>query len=334
MAEPENLNKGQRVVGKGMMYDRSLIRIYDADTEDCIGAVIFRESMLLDFMWKNAPAKPFPESFEDEFLVNLLHYLPFDPDKLRELYGRGGACYVYRFVRDLDNGEKDGETFDIKVINSFQETFRKLMFGDSLSNEKIQLAILELLYNHWQSNAKTNLPAKLIYNVLPLQENRVQANLQFLHEEDCIYILTDTSGNEVSIKIKTKGIRVIEGNVRKEVEAKVDNRKYYTSIGNIITHGTNSPVNVNIGEINQAFDREIKKVEKSSLSDMEKEEAKKALNELQAEITGRKDENKIISLLKKLGSFGINITNWLMQNETIAPFLTFYLAKALQIPLG
>lgn len=304
-AEVVDIGQGRQTQGN-FLYDVALYRIYNGK-EEFLGGVLFKESMLLNFVWAE-PNKPHLQNeFMHEILVNLLHYLPFYPDKLMPLYEQGSTCYIYRFVRDLDEGEKEEKIFDIKTENSFEKTYSRIMFDDEVTDEKIQNAILEILYVHRLEDYRTCILVKQLEVMIPIEQNKLHANLQFLQDEDLVEILIDTSGILISAKIKNNGIRKVDGTLQPRVQSsQVTNYHYGHNID--VKTGDNSPVSIHADIVDGIFNGFRQELDDKKPEN--KEELVGALNVLQQEF---KKEQKDLGIVQKALKTIKNGAGWLYE---------------------
>lgn len=269
-------------------------RIYDEDNRNLVGKITFQQSTLLDYLWADPHQKRFPPKvFLEEALVNLLHYLPFDKETLIP----EGNSFTFRFTRDLENGrEKDKRFYNIKVVDSLERTYQRLMVGDKITDEKLHIALLEPLYMHRLENYATNLPIALLRSIFPFDQNKIDSTLEFLEYKNYLEILKDSSGAFISVKISPKGVEFVLG-----VKIKTERTVNKIQIGhNIkINAGNNSPVNIN-ADIDTSFDSVRKEIEEKNLPN--KKVLLDDLGELQKEIKSPKDLGKIKTLVGKIGS--------------------------------
>lgn len=294
----------------------AMFRIWDESQNEVIGCVTFTEHLLIDSVWAQPNKKHFPSVYKVEALVNLLNYLPFDPVKLKEIYDE---CYEYRFDRDFGDDQKEDRLYKIKANDSFEATFQRIMFADTVTNRNIQDSALVILYNHWEDNPDTNVLVEILASILPVSEVNLIKNLKLLLSEHKIHAVTSPSDPQklISVGLEPPTIRELESEVRPELKYPSMVKNIYGTNIETTTYGANSPITVNIEEIEtvfEAFQKEIK--EHPNLEN--KEEVSQTVKELQAEITKDKDPKKVKGLLGKLkGS-----ANWLYQKILINPYVS------------
>ena len=92
---------------------------------------------------------------------------------------------------------------------------------------------------------------------IPLTTKALIFNLNLLKEDDKVdFIISPHSDPPkiVSIKIKSKGIKTLEGEMETTLQSpQMVKNIYGTNIENLTTHGDNSPINISVGDINTAL---------------------------------------------------------------------------------
>lgn len=292
----------------------AMFRIWDEHQKDVIGCITFTEHLLIDSVWAQPHAKHFPSNYRVDALVNLLHYLPFDPTGLKEIYN---DCFEYRFDREFIDNQTDNRLCRIKASDSFEATFQRQMFGDATSNLKIQDAALEIMFNHWEDHPSTNILVDVLTSILPVAEIYVLKNLILLRDEGKIHASADPSNPQtlISVGLEPQTIRELDDGFKQEVKyPSVIKHIYGPNIENT-TSGANSPIVIN--RIETIFGEIQKEIE--ARSDMEnKEEVSQAVEALEAEITDGKDPKKVAGLITKItGS-----ANWVYQKILTDPYVS------------
>lgn len=302
----------------GLIRGVVMFRILDEHQKKVLGCVSFTVSLLVGLTRTG-----FPEKYKVEALVNLLHYLPFDPAKFENIYP---SCYEYRFDSGLDEDTEEDGIYRIKAEGDFEAIFQRLIFGDTLTNRKIQDAALEVMFNDWEDHADTNVLIETLIAILPVAEANLIKNLKLLLSENKIHAETSPGDPQklISVGLEPPTIRELEGETKPEVKyPSMVKNIYGTNIENT-TYGANSPITVNIEEIEtvfEGFQKEIK--EHPDLKN--KEEVSQTVKELESEITKTKDPKKVKGLLEKLkGS-----ANWLYQKILTNPYVSGVIVELL-----
>lgn len=304
----------------------AMFRIWDEHQKEVLGCVTFTEHLLIDSVWAQPHKKHFPTNYRAEALINLLHYLPFDPEKIRKLYHE---CYEYRFDRDFGDNKTEDTLYRIKANDSFEATFQRVMFGDAVTNRGIQEAALEIMFNHWEDNPDTNVLLEVLTNILPVREVDLIKNLKLLLSENKIRAVTSPSDPQklISVGIEPPTVRELEGEVKQELKYPSFVKNIYGSNIETTTYGANSPVIINIEEIETVFEaiqKEIK--EHPNLKD--KEEIFQTVSELHTEITKSKDPKKVKGLLEKLKGSANKIYQKILSNPYVSGVIVELLMKA------
>src|SRR3989344_126092 len=303
----------------------AMFRIWDEQQNEVVGCVTFTEHLLIDSVWAQPHKKHFPSSYRVEALVNLLHYLPFDPVRLKEIYH---DCYEYRFDRNFGDDQARDRLYKIKANDSFEATFQKIMFGDTVTNQSIQNAALEVMFNHWEDNPDTNVLVEVLASVLPVREIDLIKNLKLLLSEDKIHAITSPGDPQklISVGLEPPTIRELEGEVKSDVKYPSVVKNIYGPNIETTTHGANSPVSISMGKIETVFENLQKEIgESPELKDEEKQRVSQTVKELKAEIAQDKDPKKVGRLVEKLkGS-----ANWVWQKILANPYVSGVIVEIL-----
>ena len=211
--------------------------------------------------------------------------------------------------------------YRIKAEGTFESIFQRLIFGETVTNKKIQEAIKEILFNNWELGTNSNVLFETILEVLPIPKENLLKNIRLLIDDDEIRALLSPADNEtiISMGLKPKSIHLLEGDKKQEIEYKSMNKYIYGTNIEATTHGANSPVTIRVDEIETVFkniQNEIK--ENSSLSDDEKRNTSLVVENLQTEITEAKDPKKVAELVKKLK----NTAGWVWQKILVNPYVS------------
>jgi len=274
-------------------------------------------------VWAEPDKKHFPSNFRMEALVNLLHYLPIDFEKLKTIYT---DCYEYRFDRDFGDDQIGEVLYSIKANDSFEATFQRLMFGETINNRSIQDSALEVMFNHWEDNPLTNVPVDMLVSILPFREVDLVKNLKLLLDEHKIHAAIshlDTT-KLVSVGLEPSTIRELDGEAKPEVK--------YPSVGKIVygpniettSYGANSPITVNVDMISSVFSAIQKEIEENR--DLEnKEEVSQTVKDLEKEITKSKNPKKVAVLVQKLK----HSADWVYQKILANPYVSAIIVELL-----
>lgn len=301
-------------------------RIYDEEDKELVGKICFQQSMLLNYLWADPNKKRFPpKEYLEEALVNLLHYLPFDKETLIP----EGESFVFRFIRDLEDGpQKDERIYNIKVEDSMEKTYQKKIFGAQITDEKIAKVILEPLYMQRLENYATNLTIGLLRSIFPFDQNKIDSQLELLEYNKFIDILRDSTDAYISVKMMPEGVEFLTGVTFRNVGAKGEMVKKIQIGHNFnIKTGNNSPVNIH-ADIDTSFDSVRKEIEEKNPAN--KEEILKDLGSLQDEIKTPKDLGTIRTLLGKIGKASV----WVGRRvePIVQQVIASYISSQLPIP--
>jgi hypothetical protein len=296
-AHAVDLSSANTSVAGNFLVWTGAFRIYDEDDRVLVGKICFQQSTLLDYLWADPSKKRFPsKEYLEEALINLLHYLPFDSETLKP----DGESFIFRFIRDLEDGRQKGEqTYNIKVENSMEKTYQRKMFGNQISDEKIAKSILEPLYTNRLEDYSKNVPTELLTSILPFDKNKICSYLEILEYKDLVEILRDSNGNYIRVKIRPEGVKYLLGETFKS-NASANNIVKNIQIGHKfnINTGNNSPVNIN-ADIDTSFSSVKKEIEEKNPKN--KVEILKDLSLLQEEIKKPSNIDKVRTLLGNLG---------------------------------
>ena len=297
----------------GLIKGVAMFRVWNEGDVNSLGCVSFTISLLVGLTRTG-----FPSKYKENVLVNLLNYLPFNLEKCIEIYPN---CYEYRFDSGLDEDVEETSLYRIKAEGTFESIFQRLIFGETVTNKKIQEAIKEILFNNWELGTNSNVLFETILEVLPIPKENLLKNIRLLIDDDEIRALLSPADNEtiISMGLKPKSIHLLEGDKKQEVEYKSMNKYIYGTNIEATTHGANSPVTIRVDEIETVFkniQNEIK--ENSSLSDDEKRNTSLVVENLQTEITEAKNPKKVAELVKKLK----NTASWVWQKILVNPYVS------------
>ena len=311
---------GPQMVSGNFMSDIALFRIFDENEKEMLGGIVFRKSSFLKYLDADPKRNQFPQNeYLEEALINLLHYLPFYPEKLKPLYAEQGTCFIYQFVRDKDDGLENEKNYNIKTEGSFESTFFRLMFGEEATTETIQFALLEPLYLHWKDDSLTGTRIEQIVSIVPLKRNAINANLELLEDDGFVEIIRDTSGNFISVKLKPRGVKKVEGSLQADVQSTPVTNYHYGNKINVKT-GDYSPVIINADIIDSFFGNIERDLEKKNPEN--KVELTEAINSLKQEFKkDNKDQGKIQKALNVLKNGGVWIYDKVLNNQLVGSLL-------------
>lgn len=311
--------------------------IFDEFGEEPLGAVMFTVAPLVSAVSKFSE-KPFKGHYKSidetaEVFTNLLSYLPFDIDKINPSY-RGHQIYEYRFDSNFPDGSHDKlGRYMINTTGGIDKTIKRLVLGDNPSTTKIIESMKEALYCKYYLNQDVGISKNVFCKMVGVHLPPVQTNMRILVNSGLAEPTSESSTEGIiSIKATDALRKEIEGGDEKPMSQ--DNRKYITIHGGVSAKG-GSAINISVeGDIQQEFESVEHSVDNiDGLSNTQKREVKGLIQELNKEMAGKKDENKIVGILKKIGSISKQAIQKLTDNSTLAPFLTYYLAKTAGIPL-
>jgi len=238
----------------GFIKGVAMFRIFDEHQKKVLGCVSFTVSLLVGLTRTG-----FPTRYKVEALVNLLHYLPFDPAKCGGIYSN---CYEYRFDSGLKEDIGEDGMYRIKADGDFESIFQRLIFGDTITNRKIQDAALEVMFNNWEEYPDTNVLIETLVAILPVAETNLIKNLKLLLNEGKIHAVTQVSDPQklVSVGLEPLTIRELEGDVKPRVKYQSMVKNIYGPNIETTTYGANSPVMINIEEIETVFENIQKEI--------------------------------------------------------------------------
>lgn len=300
----------------------AMFRIYDERQSKMLGAISFTETLLLNSIWAEGEI---PQTHRITALVNLLHYLPLDIDKIISIYPR---CFEYRFARDSNYGKNEDNLLIIKGEDHYKETFQKIIFNGQITNKKIQEAALEIMFNHWEDNPDTNVPVELLKVIIPVDGVDLIRNLKLLLAEKKIRAVTSPSNKTIliSVGLEPQMIRELDGDIEPMIKyPQMVKQVFGTNIENLSTLGDNSPINITVGDIDTAFGGITKQIENKKFEG--KEEIIPLLKQLQKELKDDKNPSKIKNLLDNIKSKAVWVYNLIINNPILTAYLTQLLLK-------
>lgn len=298
----------------------AMFRILDEHQKKVLGCVSFTVSLLVGLTRTG-----FPKHYKIEALVNLFHYLPFDPTKCNAIYS---SCYEYRFDSGLDEDIEEDGLYRIKANGDFESIFQRLIFGDAISNRDIQEAAMEVMFNDWEDHPDTNVLVDTLANILPVTETNLIKNLKLLLNEGKIHAVISPGDPKklISVGLEPPTIRELEGEVKTGVKyPSVVKNIYGPNIEKLTTYGDNSPINITVSDINTAFGNILKEIEEKESED--KTEILGLVKELQDELGDNKDPKRVKGIMEKIKNKTIWVYNLILKNPVITTFLTQLLLK-------
>lgn len=306
----------------GLIEGVAMFRILDEHQKKVLGCVSFTVSLLVGLTRTG-----FPKHYKVEALVNLFHYLPFDPEKFEGIYP---SCYEYRFDSGLEEDIGEDGLYRIKAEGDFESIFQRLIFGDTVTNRKIQDAAIEVMFNDWEDHPDTNVLVEILAAILPVAETNLIKNLKLLLSEHKIHAVSSPGDPQklISVGLEPTTIRELEGETETAIQSpQMVKNIYGTNIENLTTHGDNSPINISVGDINTAFGDIIKQVEEKEFEG--KKEVLESVKELQGELGGNKDPKKVKGLMEKIKGKAAWVYNLIFKNPVLTAYLSQLLLKTL-----
>lgn len=309
--------------------------IRDELQEDELGGVMFTAGPLVKATWNNFDntSKEYFETVDHAtaILVNLLNYLPLDLSKIPEWFH--GRCFEFRFDNQADEGlDPTRPIFNISARDGIQKNIRRWVLGENFETKDALEAMKKILWNTYELNPDVGITFNLFAKMLGLSENVVKGYMRRLVDGQLATISSGTDQERIiSIKAKYELVEQMEGGGVKKTMTQ-DNRKYVTNISGGI-HGSAVTINSQ-GDVHQEFISVTKLVDEiDDLKQTQKDEVKELVQQLDAEMADKKDENKIVGLIKKIAGLSAKVFQNLTTNPTIGPFISYYLAKASGIDL-
>jgi hypothetical protein len=298
-----------------------MLRIWDEQKKEC-ACVTFTEHLLIDSVWTQPDKKPFPTKYKIEALVNLLHYLPFNFEEIKKYHPK---CFEYQFDRDFSE-RKSGRLYTISAADSFEETFQRIIFGDNLTNKKIQDATAEIMFNYWEDNPDTNISVELLLSILPLTKVNLIKNLKILLEEDKIRAVVSPSNPQelISVGLKPSLIRELDGEVKPSPKYQKTIKHIYGPNIESTTYGPNSPINIDVEKIETVFKGFQKEIDKHP-TQQNKNKISKTVEKLEIEVTKNKNPERVKKLLNHLK----NSANWLYKKILLNPYVSGIIVEIL-----
>lgn len=304
----------------------AMFTILDENDEETVGCISFGVS-LLNAITSDEKNKKLIASEKSELLfVSLLPHLELNIEQLISKYENGSWCIAYLFDSQRETGFSEvDQIYYINLKNGFYKTIQNIMFKEGITNDKIQRKILDILYNHWEEDSITNILLEDLQIMIPVEFNALYRNLKALEEEKKIEILPSPSDNTkiISVKIKGEGRKEIEG--RKDITS--GGRIEYI-MGNKIhasTSGNQSPIIIDSQHINLAFGDIISEIENESIDNSK--ELTAFVKELQVELNGKKNPEKVTGLLKQIGSISATVNQKILSHPLLAQLLATILAS-------
>ena len=295
--------------------------------EKTIGCIVFYLGFLTAYSWKTDEKTLYGSDETTEFaLANLIPHLPLDIEIIKETFSHSSKCFTIEFNQKPTGFNVANDSYSIGLKDSFFTTAQKIVFKDGMSKRQIRREILQILLNALEENPNTYLPIKELQYSIPITTKELLLHLHLLRDEDKVDCVTQPSDAQeiVSVKIKSKGIKELEGEIDAQVQSSnVVKHIYGTNIENT-TYGANSPITVKIEEIKtifQTLQQEIK--EDRQLEG--KEELSETVNQLENELINSKNPKKVGVLLGKIKAS----TQWVYQKIISNPIISNIIAELL-----
>lgn len=306
--------------------------IHDADKPaTTIGCVTFRLGILAAYSWEADEDTNYGKEERRELaLANLLPHLQLNINQLREVFGHSYSCLIYSFDKDGDGYKDDRRTYNIQLKDGSLKTSQRIVFPNGVVKKDVEREILQILLNSLEENPGTYMLFEDLQASIPLTTKALIFNLNLLKEDDKVdFVMFPHSDPPkiVSVKIKSKGIKALEGDTETAIQSPQMVKNIGVNIENLITHGDNSPINISVGDINTAFGNIIKQIEGKEFEG--KKEVLESVKELQNELGGDKNPKKVKSLMGKIKSKATWVYNLIFKNPVLTAYLTQLLLKTL-----
>lgn len=314
---------------------RRLILTETNKNKTVIGDIVFYLDILLAYSWETDEETRYGSNGTVEFaLANLLPHLPLGINYIENMFRNSQHYFAVEFSDTKEGLAEDKNTYFIKLKDNFFKTAQEIVFKDGVSDKQVQREILQILFNALKENPDTYMRLTDLQSSVPITTSELKYQLYLLKEEDKVEFVTESSDTQkiISVKIKAKG--------RNELETRADNllqspqmvkNVYGISIENT-THGSNSPITVSIDEIKTYFVNLQKEINEYP-EQKDKAELSKTVAELETEITGQKNPNKIIELLDRLKNSAGWVYDKIRNNFTIIKFIFDIFTNAGQPPV-
>ena len=297
-----------------------------------LACINFFDELLTSYSWKGNEETlyGFGETLEYSF-ANLLPHLPLGVEHIKEVFGHGSTCVAIEFNNKPDGFSEDRITYFIELKDSFFKTAQRIVFKNGMSKKAIRREILQVLLNELEENPDTFMRMENLQSSIPITTKELILNLRLLKEEEKVdFIMSPHSDPPkiVSVKIKSKGIKELEGDEGFPLQSnQVVKQVFGTNIEHLTTHGDNSPINISIGDIDTAFGNITKQVEEKDFEG--KKEVLELVKELQEELTEKKDPQVVKGLMGKIKEKTAWVYNLVMANPVLTAYLTQLLLKNL-----
>lgn len=297
---------------------------------DIYSCIVFYLGLLPSFSWKSDEETlyGFKETLEFSF-ANLLPHLPLSINDLNKEFGRSRKCLAVEFGNEPDGFNKNKFAYSIQVKDGFFKTGQRIVFKNGVSRKQARREILQILLNAFDENPVTFMRIENLQSSIPLTTKEMLSNLYLLKEEDKVDFVTSPSDPQqiISVKIKAGGIRELEAVDEDTVKSpQMVKNVFGTNIENT-TYGTNSPITVNIDEIETVFEalqREIK--ENPDIKN--KKETLISVIELKDELTKGKNPTKVRQSLEKIQSSANWVYKKIISNPIVSGIIADLLMKA------
>lgn len=313
--------------------------IKDELQENELGGVMFTAGPLVKAVWNNfdQTSKDYFDTVDDAtaVLVNLLNYLPLDLASIPEWFH--GKCFEYRFNNQAQEGKDPTRPiFNIDSRDGIQKNIRRWVLGDNFTTQDALEAMKKVLWNLYEINPDVGVTFNRFARILGLGENVVKGYMRRLVDAGLAKVSSGTDQEPIiAIKATYDLVDEMEGGVKKKMTGDYnDNRQYIVNVRDITAKDGGAIAFANVGDVKQEFENIMKQVDEiEDLSPEQKEEVKGLVTDLDNEMKGTGDQNKVVGILKKIASISAKAVRLVTDNSTMAPFLVHYLAEAAKITL-
>lgn len=314
-------------------FDKLLRRllIKDAETSKLVGCVVFYVGLLASYSWNSDEATEYGKEENEEFaFANLLPHLSFNFEHLKDTFDRGSTCLIFTFDKDRDVTNGDKINYTIQLKDSFFKTAQNIVFPEGINKKDIETEILQILLNSLEENPNTYMLFEELQASIPLTKRSLVFHLNLLKEDDKVDFISSPNSDPpkiISVKIKSKGIKVLDGAEDTALQSPHIVKNIGVNIENITTQGDNSPINITVGDINTAFANITKQIEESKFDN--KKEVLVLMKELQQELSGNKNPQKVKGIMARIKGKAAWVYNLIFKNPVLTAYLTQLLLKTI-----
>lgn len=313
-------------------FDSVLRRLLIAEVDSpeiIVGCVQFYLGFPSKGMWKSTEDSDYGKESKLELaFVNLIPHLPLGFELIRRIFSNSFNCLLCFLTDNNDGFIGDKIIYNIELKESFIKTAQRIVFPKGMNKKAIERELLQILLNNLEENPGTSMHFDDLKASIPLTTKTLTFHLHNLKEDDKIdFVLSPQSDppNIISVRIKSKGIKHLDGEDEDIVQFPHMVKNYGTYIASVNTLGDNSPISIAISDINTAFGGIIKQIEEKEFHD--KHEVLQSVKELQNELGGKQEPKKVKGLMDNLKKKAAWVYNQILKNPVITTYLTQLLLK-------